>query len=737
MATYTENYSLTKPSYGELADVAVLNQNMDTVDGLIHSNRTMLAPAFSQTENYAKDDIVEREGNLYRFIVDHAAGNWDATEVEQTTLGEEVSTKGGADVTKTASGNPIEITDGANAPLVKCVTAIQGNQDLHGYDKPWVGGAGKNKLENPLTSQTINYVAYTVNDNGSVLANGTASATSNLVFFENVTPASIGLANGTYILSGCPSGGGSQKYGLRVTLYDSENNATRYTDYGSGATFTIDATVALIRINIFVVEGITINATFYPMIRPSTVQDATYEPYSNICPITAYTEGEIDVRGKNLFDGVWEVGNIDESTGEDSANQYIRRTAPIIINGTSYVISNYNYGDTNNAFSAFCYDVNGAYLGFVRSIVIKVENGNYFGSFTLIQNSHTIRLRQSSSTLGNNSHQQLESGTVPTDYEEYKGVKHTATFSQSIYQGNADFIGGVATCNKIFVELKTLSYGGTSAGGLAWVDITVPASTKLSDILSDRVDITDDGTAAWQSTTPIIQYNSSLNRLRVYGSQALFTTGVYADAQMVYPLSTPTTETITPTNLPIKSLFGYNHIESSTGDMEVEYITEEFQPIIDLIEANSGKHVYSTNEQVVGTWTDGSTIYEKTIMHNNTTWGGTLDTGISDMKDLIYAEWCMTGDLNVVPSVTNTGSFIRCQHNGNGILSLQGGSFDADPGRTWYLTIRYTKSTPTRSLNLTKTAVEEIPDEIKNAEYEEKPDVNEADDDAPTEVDER
>ena len=52
------------------------------------------------------------------------------------------------DVTKTATGNPIEISDGANAPLVKCISEIQGSQDLHGYDKPWVGGSGKNKYGN-------------------------------------------------------------------------------------------------------------------------------------------------------------------------------------------------------------------------------------------------------------------------------------------------------------------------------------------------------------------------------------------------------------------------------------------------------------------------------------------------------------------------------------------------------------------------------------------------------------
>lgn len=82
--------------------------------------------------------------------------------------------------------------------------------------------------------------------------------------------------------------------------------------------------------------------------------------------------------------------------------------------------------------------------------------------------------------------------------------------------------------------------------------------------------------------------------------------------EIAYKISTPTTTPVTPTNLPIRTLSGYNHIDSSTGDMEVEYITQTYQPLVDLIEANSGKHVYSTEEKVVGTWIDGKTIYEKT-----------------------------------------------------------------------------------------------------------------------------
>ena len=61
--------------------------------------------------------------------------------------------------------------------------AIEPVQDLHGYDSPWVGGAGKNKLNVTGTTQTISGVTYTVNSDGSVKANGTASA--NAVFYLN------------------------------------------------------------------------------------------------------------------------------------------------------------------------------------------------------------------------------------------------------------------------------------------------------------------------------------------------------------------------------------------------------------------------------------------------------------------------------------------------------------------------------------------------------------------------
>jgi len=168
---YTTNYSLKKPQYADEADIEVINDNTDDVDTLIHQNRTMIAPAFDNTKAYVTGDPVEYLGALYVFTADKAAGAWDASKVEPTTAAEmggggasaladlddvEITspTEGQAllyddsddkwkngtlpdpSVTKTATGNPIEIADAASAPIVKCVTEIQGYQEGSGTPSP-------------------------------------------------------------------------------------------------------------------------------------------------------------------------------------------------------------------------------------------------------------------------------------------------------------------------------------------------------------------------------------------------------------------------------------------------------------------------------------------------------------------------------------------------------------------------------------------------------------------------
>lgn len=66
----------------------------------LKANAANLAPSFDSTATYAIGDLVLYSGNVYRFTSAHT-GAWDAGDVEQTTLGEEVEVLDAAKANKT------------------------------------------------------------------------------------------------------------------------------------------------------------------------------------------------------------------------------------------------------------------------------------------------------------------------------------------------------------------------------------------------------------------------------------------------------------------------------------------------------------------------------------------------------------------------------------------------------------------------------------------------------------
>ena len=80
--------------------------------------------------------------------------------------------------------------------------------------------------------------------------------------------------------------------------------------------------------------------------------------------------------------------------------------------------------------------------------------------------------------------------------------------------------------------------------------------------------------------------------------------------------------------------------------------------------SNNG-HTYSTTEQVVGTWIDGSTVYEKTIVLsseltiNANAWGVTSEpsSGISSLIDMVVLS--STGTVYLAYGAIDTRDYIR------------------------------------------------------------------------------
>ena len=733
--TYTENYSLVKPGYGDSADIDVLNRLMtDKVDALLFENRRISADEYDQEESYAVGDYAIFENVLYRCLED-TTGNFDPSKWRMTNLATEVSTKGGADVTKTASGNPIEITDGANAPLVKCVTAIQGNQDLHGYDKPWVGGAGKNKWNEDYTginANTIKYISLYVGD-------GTFTMSTNL--------PPKGNADNLFFLTGQASSGAS----TTDNGVDSTKSRTITSTNGY-------VTVAYRLVN----DDQSYNPANYKTMVEYGSTATAYEPYSNICPISGYSSVGVNVAGKNLFDkdatpyqsgkyiaSTSVVGSEPTYTSSEYYNVYAVKVEPL---------TTYTYGLIKaNSPCAALVDQN----GIITSDVIWNDGGNDGTYHTVTTGSNDAYLLLSvaiSGTYKCDDILQVEKNSTHTDYEPYAGRTYTISLGDTYYSGQIDAVRGVLVADKAKYVYDGSNdepwYASSTFIGSMYIPSNDMTFKKLqSPFITNQAEYIErdgsysfgkcknDSNASSYSFSVWLINTASVSDFRSYLAQN--------PLECLFELSTPIEIPLTPTV--ISSLMGNNTMWTDGESMEIEYITEEFQPIVDLIQESGGdSHTYSTTEQVVGKWIDGSDVYEKsyqfTLASDNSYHVQTLDTivninnvwikegyGINTDSNAKYSS--VIGLYNSNPTETDVAGYLRYDSNNELKFEYRCGSFMH--GGTAYLTIRYTKSTPTRSLNLTKSAVEEIPDEIKNAPFEEKPDVNEADDDAPTEEQER
>lgn len=159
--------------------------------------------------------------------------------------------------------------DEIRAEVAEMVKQTVLNRSTLGYQR-------KNLLKNTAVSQTIRGMTFTVNKDGSVTANGTATATAD-ISISTKSP----ILNGDYTLTCCPAGGSADSYRTIARIYDSEDNPLTATliDTGEGLTVT-GSDDSYINVIIRISSGVTAeNLTFRPMLRCAEITDDTYEPY--------------------------------------------------------------------------------------------------------------------------------------------------------------------------------------------------------------------------------------------------------------------------------------------------------------------------------------------------------------------------------------------------------------------------------------------------------------------------
>lgn len=111
---------------------------------------------------------------------------------------------------------------------------------------------------------------------------------------------------------------------------------------------------------------------------------------------------------------------------------------------------------------------------------------------------------------------------------------------------------------------------------------------------------------------------------------------------------------------------------------------------------------YSTNEQVIGTWIDGKPLYQRTISFDNVAVANDvqINHNISNLKMAVNTQCVMydssTGisfDFSVNGDVNSQGMVIGIRVYPTSLWFRGTQSFSASANRTWYVTLKYTKTT--------------------------------------------
>lgn len=169
-----------------------------------------------------------------------------------------------------------------------CIAENSKGKDLKSYE---IAGnsvqQNKNLLPYPYNHSTRvqNGITFTVNNDGSIVANGTATSDAYqfLTSTDSTSAKYMKLPRGRYWLSGCPEGGSLDTYRLMAEPYNGSSWVSAARDTGSGVFMnTLSANYDHIVVTILIKSGTTVdNLVFKPMLMSlDDAENAIYYPWN-------------------------------------------------------------------------------------------------------------------------------------------------------------------------------------------------------------------------------------------------------------------------------------------------------------------------------------------------------------------------------------------------------------------------------------------------------------------------
>ena len=633
----------------------------------------IIATAFSAASTYTAGQYCIQDGDLYRFKTTHS-GTWSASDVDAVTVGQEVtSLKSGltnldnevnGDATTYSYADVITIEDAVPANLADCNVKIEPVQDLHGYDKPWVGGANKNKINIADKASSTSGDVTASCSNGVITLSGTASAQTTFSF---PLGSDINLTSSLYKIA--YNNTASSSY-IAVKFCNNGSVIHSWTpnvvnrvisDWTAAEDETID------EIKIEIATGYPTNMTLSIVVMDKDGTDTSFSPFANICPISGHTESVVTRDGKNLFD--YEHVTIDDFPNTSGT---LRKGCQLpTITGQTYTVKN------NSDVDNYLFSKKGDTVTLLGNIATSAQ------TFTTASDTIYYLRDAISSTVDTYraklQYVQLELGSSATDYEPFRGKTYTIQLGDTIYGGTVDFDSGVMTVTKAIVDLGSVNWGYNDSNFYTVDNLNIVAKEGITNLCS-CYDVVANVPYA---TNPIADKSictGSLTENRIYAKDtdydnaADFTTAVTGQT-LCYELATPTTIQLTPQQ--IQLLKGTNTITASTGQISVT-VNGVSGAIGVLTEDVAGlsESVVDRFDDVIG-WSENKNLLPMTLenlkranKNEGGIWNGNTYTHRGVAFEVLFdSNGCVSGfNVNGTPTAGNN-AYIYVM---NGSVNLQG-----------------------------------------------------------------
>lgn len=509
-------------------------------------------------------------------------------------------------------------------------------QDLHGYSHPWPGGGGKNILNPKLytggsynpsvgTTWTLTESAkqFSTTDNKTFTIQTTEEWETYVIIIPITGLEHVKIS---YQLSSTSTLRKSHGYldSSYKVLYNSNSSDTPVTaDQQWNPVNNPNAAYIYILIS----NGPTASATLTltdPQCENGTTT-TSYEPYSNICPITGLTGLSVYRTGKNvaklgstatasalikdLADNSVTVYNTSTGAGYKyarlsvlSAQQYAGQTLTFtakakVVTGTSNprIICRLYESDYNTAIGSSIFELVGT--TFSRSITLP----------DTIPECAVLCLNLYSDSGAGGAHEvnyydvQLELGSDATTFEPYQGTTYSVDWSTqagTVYGGTLDVVTGVLTVDRAMIDLGTLNWLASNPSVGQFYSETDYGAIRNSILVCSQFrqggayGITGDNVIEVRIGTYHRTWLRSTSFIGMSGTQVKSAlTGV----QLVYQLATPLTYQLTSQE--VVTLVGQNNIFSSDATSIKVAVSN---PVIERVAPqpftlNSGSNTISAN----------------------------------------------------------------------------------------------------------------------------------------------